>query len=362
MNTPHKHSQAGFHTTRKSDEAVAKQQSNMADKAERTNASIAACFSHFMPAHAGITLDTRGIDTEIRRDYLNEFYVLVSPNRGRRPYDMHNPGNKLIETAQSPRLDKNRDIYSLNDNHGDWLVKVVENRYPTLTPDNPKAYGKQEIVIDTPLGNKSLADLSDTQIYNVIDTFQKRIRDLSSQQGIAYVLAFHNDGYSAGASLAHAHSQIFALPFVPQKFANESRIVEEYFHTNNRDPYDDIIAYEKKHKARILCEDDRFIVFCPYASQWPFEFWILPKKPINSVIDCDKTDKIHLSRYIKRYCKKLTRHNVSYNLYLENGISTHQRFCIKVCGRSNVWGGFEVATGMVINTVPPESAAKWYRG
>jgi UDPglucose--hexose-1-phosphate uridylyltransferase len=354
MNPPKKNSHANFHQARtKTTESTA--------NPDASEVTAAACFSHFMPQHAGIVLDTRGIETEIRRDYLNDFYVMVSPNRGRRPYDMHNPDNKLIETALSPKLDKNREIYSLKNSRGDWLVKAVENKFPSLSVDNPQAYGKQEIIIDTPLGNKPLAYLGEAQISTVLEMFQIRTKELSLEHGIEYVMIFHNDGYRAGASLAHAHSQIFALPFVPQKFIDESRIIEEYVKTNNRDPFDDIITYEKRHKVRILTEDERYIVFCPYASQWPFEFWILPKRLIRSTAEIDKTDRTHIARYIKQFCHRLNRHNISYNIYFEDGVSPNHRLCIKICGRSNTWGGFEVATGMVINSVPPESAAKWYK-
>lgn len=362
MNPPEKTSHTSFHKPRNSvDKTAVNKPKQEVFKSDKTSASIADCFSHFAPQHAGIKLDTRGIETEIRRDYLNEFYVMVSPNRGRRPYDMHNPGNKLIETAQSPRLDRNREIYSIYNNHGDWLVKAVENKYPSLSADNPQAYGKQEIIIDTPLSNKPLSYLAESQIAKVLEMFQLRTKELSLEHGIEYVMVFHNDGYNAGASLAHAHSQIFALPFVPQKFIDQSRIIEEYVKTNNRDPFDDIIAYEKRHKIRIIAEDERYIVFCPYASQWPFEYWILPKRLIRSTADIDKTDRIHIARYIKKFCSRLNRHDISFNIYFENGVSANHRFCVKVCGRSNTWGGFEVASGMVINTVPPESAAKWYR-
>ncbi|MBA3678991.1 DUF4921 family protein [Candidatus Saccharibacteria bacterium] len=252
-------------------------------------------------------------------------------------------------------------VCQLNDNHNNWLVKVVENKFPSLSPDNPKAYGKQEIVIDTPLASTPLSKLSEAQIVNVLNIYQKRTVDLLAQNGIEYVMVFRNDGYEAGASLAHAHSQIFALPMIPQKFKRESDVVEAYYKENHRDPYDDIIAYEKRTKSRVIAENDHILVFCPYASQWPFEFWMVPKRPITSIIDLSSTELNAIAQSLKRNLQKLTQHKISYNLYLENGVSPHHRFCLKVCGRSNIWGGFEVATGMSINTVPPESAAQWYK-
>lgn len=318
--------------------------------------------SRVTPQHSGIKLNTHGIETEIRQDYLHENLVIIAPNRGKRPYDTKDSGHVLIETASSPRLDRNVDVCQLNDSQGNWLVKVVENKFPSLSPDNPQAYGKQEIVIDTPLAGTPFSKLSEAQIANVLHTYQDRITSLKAQNGIEYVLVFRNDGFEAGASLAHAHSQIFALPMVPSKFKRESENVEAYFKQNNRDPYEDIIGYEKRTKSRIVYENDHMIVFCPYASQWPFEVWMLPKRAVTTLEELTQPEIATLSGSLKRYLSKLNRHKISFNLYLENGVSEHHRFCLKVCGRSNTWGGFEVASGIVINTVPPESAAIWYRG
>lgn len=317
--------------------------------------------THIAPQHRGIELDTRGIATEMRRDYLYDNLVIIAPNRGKRPYDTRDGGHILIETASSPRLDKNVGVCELKDKDGDWVVKVVENKFPSLTADNPQAYGKQEIVIDTPLASTPLSHLPIEQIVNVLKAYQQRTDRLLEQNGIEYVLVFRNDGYEAGASLAHAHSQIFALPVVPKKFLHQSELIDEYIASNHRNPFDDIINYEQQSKKRIICEDDDFIVFCPFASQWPFEFWIMPKQQITKSTELSNAQLKTIAKYLKLYLKKLNQHKISFNLYLENGVNKNHRFCIKVCGRSNIWGGFELATGIIINTVPPESAAKWYK-
>lgn len=314
------------------------------------------------PQHHGIKLNIEGIETEIRRDYLHDYYVIVAPNRGKRPFDTLTDEHRLVETANSPKLDQSDSVFSLQDERGAWQVKVVENKFPALTPMNPEAYGMQEIVIDTPLSNRSLASLSSKQITRVLQVFQERIGVLSKQKAISYVSVFHNDGYSAGASLAHAHSQIFALPVVPPKIAAESITIEQYFAQKSSDPFDDIIAYEQKTAKRIIWQNDRFIAFCPYASQWPFEAWILPKGPVTTFAQFNPSELAEIAETLKRITGHLCTHHLSYNFYLEEGVSPHHRFALKICGRSNIWGGLEVGTGIIINTVPPESAAKWYKG
>lgn len=307
-----------------------------------------------------IMLDIEGVQTEIRRDYIFDEYVIVSPGRGKRPYDTSKNRHPLIETASSPRLDIEHEVYSLKE-HGQWQVMVVENKFPALTMNNPKAHGKQEIVIDTPLANKSFAHLSVTQIQRVLKVYQARITTLMASDDIAYVLVFRNDGFEAGASLAHAHSQIFALPLVPKRFMENSRLIEQYFIDKKKEPIEDIINFERTQKIRVVLENEQWMVVCPYASQYPFEAWLIPKRHETRFDELNGQQINTGAEILKTLTTKLTDAQISYNFFIENGVSPHHRVIVKLYGRSNIWGGFEAATGMVINTVPPESAAKWYR-
>lgn len=312
------------------------------------------------PSHRGVKLDTRGIKNELRQDYLRDSLVIIAPNRGSRPYDTKDFGHTLIETAKSPNLDENKFVWQLK-NHKGWKVKVVENKFPSLSLNNPRAFGKQEVVIDTPRANVSFSGLDTKHIEDIFRTYIVRSKDLLKQNGIKYVLVFKNDGYESGASLAHAHSQIFALPLVPQKYQHESDLVEAYVKENKKNPFDAILEFEINEKVRIVSNNKNWFVFCPYASQWPFELWFLPKRHLTLSTQLNDIEIEDLAKLVKLYTKKLHSHDISYNMFLQNGVSKNHRFCLKLCGRSNIWGGLEVATEIVINTVPPESAAKWYK-
>lgn len=307
-----------------------------------------------------ITLRTKGLATEIRRDYLFDEYVIISPGRGKRPYDTSKNRHPLVETAQSPKLEREKQIFRLGP-EDDWFVKVVENKYPALTMDNPRAHGKQELVVDTPRANIPFAHLSTTQIERILGVYQLRIQKLMAQDDIAYVLVFRNDGFEAGASLAHAHSQIFALPIIPKRFVEHSVQIENFYIEKRKEPIEDIIGYEHEQKVRVIAEDEHLMAICPYASQWPFEAWLIPKTHVLRFDELTTASLQSCAKFLKQLTGKLTDSQISYNFFIENGTSPHYRCIVKLYGRSNIWGGFEAATGMVINTVPPEAAAEWYR-
>lgn len=315
--------------------------------------------------HRGHQLDLKiePAEPELRRDYLFHDYVLIAPKRFNRPFDSRAHSGQLFETASSPRLDAQEEVYSLKDDNDGWYTKVVNNKFPSLTLENPKAYGKQEIVIDTPLANVQLGELEEKQLVNVLMTYQERIRELSKTDNIKYVLVFKNEGHHAGASLAHAHTQIFALPLVPQRFLNQSEMIEQYYTQNKVDPFDNIIKFEQEQKKRVIKNSEHFLSFCPYAPLWPLEAWIMPKLPVQSFDQLTSQQLFELASLLRPLIAKLTSNLVNYNFFIENGVSEHHRLCLKIRGRDVVspWGGFEVATGMVINTIPPENAADWYK-
>ncbi len=314
--------------------------------------------------HNRLNLKTEGMKTEVRRDYIHEYYVLIAPKRAGRPYDAATSDHPLVETSSSPRLDLQKEVYTLPNDKGDgWAVKVVANKFPALTIDNPDAYGTQEIVIDTPLRNTAFGELPTPQIEKILLTYQARAQALHDMPHIKYVSIFRNDGYEAGASLAHAHSQIFALPFEPPRLRDEARTIQQFILKNARDPYDDIIHFEKRENLRIIAENDDWLSFTPYAPQWQMEAWILPKRSTIHLSDLTGHEIASLAPLMKQITEKLSNNSINYNLSIEEGLVAHQRLAFKFKGRNVVspWGGLEVSTGIIINTIPPEAAAEWYR-
>ncbi len=298
----------------------------------------------------------------MRKDYFTESYVIIAPKRHLRPLDFAGSERRLIETASSPRLDLQTEIDSIKDRQGNWKTKVVDNKFPALSFDNSAAYGKQEIVIDTPLANTPLGKVGRDQLLVVLQTYQRRTRALMSQRGIKYVVVFKNDGVRAGASLAHSHSQIFATPLIPTKTARISQAVETYFQKTGKKPYDAILEFEQSQSDRIIAENNEVIAFCPFASRWPLDTWITLKKHRTSISELDDTILNAIADILYPIINKLTRYHIDYNFYLENGVSPNHRFTIKVQARSlNWWAGFEIASDIAINPIPPEVAAQWYR-
>lgn len=308
--------------------------------------------------------------SEIRKDYFLDRYVIIAPvrNSKKRPHfvaqdeiDGGAPCRFCPELVDDPSRGEVT-VLEKKDTSGKWRVKVIENLFPALSPDNLKAYGKQEIVIETPVHNKEIHELSISHIVDVIDSYIERYNALKNTEGISYVIVFKNEGgKAAGASVAHTHSQIIALPMIPPKIAEESDAMDNYIQKHCSCPFCDIMKAEK-NGPRVIWEDDHFFVLSPYASESPYGAWFIPKRHIHSMEMLHEGEKESLAKAFKKILRRLDDIHVPYNYFFQNSLDCESHhMIIKLAPRPNVWAGLELGTGVVINPVPPEDAVKFYQ-
>ncbi|MCK4968002.1 MAG: galactose-1-phosphate uridylyltransferase, partial [Candidatus Aenigmarchaeota archaeon] len=238
---------------------------------------------------------------------------------------------------------------------------ILNNLYPAITLDNPKAYGIQEVIVETPTHQKEFAKLSIKQIAGILKIYGIRTKKISKNKKIQYILIFKNSGGLAGASLAHAHSQIFATDFLPPHLFDKSQRVQSYKLEHGSCVYCDVIKRESK-TPRLIYEDKYIIAFTPYASMYNYEVWILPKRHLDSIAYLNQQERHSWARILKRICQKITDLGLPYNYYFHQTIfDEDQHVYMKITPRGSTWAGVEIGSGIVINPISPEDAAQYYR-
>lgn len=305
--------------------------------------------------------------SEIRKHYFLDRYVIFSPKRNLRPQKISEEDKQKKEAAKEscffcPDKLKGKIISSMGEGKK-WEIAVIENKFPALTLNNKKAYGKQEVIIETPEHNKEFSDLSTSEIEKVLQIYDQRIEKLSKIKGICYVLVFKNDGGKAGASVPHAHSQVYALPVIPPEIKGISDAIDKYQLNCGRCPFCDVIKKEMKKKVRIAYENEHFIAISPYASSSAYGLWVMPKKHIRRIQDLNKGELNSLAQTLKHTLKKLDDIDLPYNFFIHNSLDTESHhFRLKIVPRLTIWAGLELGSGIVINPIFPEDAAAFYRG
>ncbi len=301
---------------------------------------------------------------EIRKHYYKERYVIIAPKRNLRPdsFSHHNEPHKIPNPA-CHFCNNTEPALLASPGPKNWRVKVIKNAFPALSLDNPKAFGSQEVVINTPDHNMEFSELQLGHIEEIFSAYRRRLTALKTIDGIRYVLVFKNDGPMAGASVAHAHCQIIALPMIPPHIEDDSNALKRYQDINNSCALCDIITWEEQQRVRIIFQDKHMIAIAPYAASAGFGAWILPRRHETSFGNLGSGELHSLAVILKKITARLDSTNISFNYFLQESIP-HQdhHFVLKVEPRTFRWAGAEMGTGVIINPVPPEYAALWYQG
>jgi len=310
--------------------------------------------------------------SELRKDYLLNKYVIITPGRAKRPRDISEQtvvrrDQKCVFCPEDVEKKLIVDSISGGKQGGgasaSWSVLTIKNKFPAVTITDKKAYGRQEVIIETPKHGVELGELSEAEIADVLRMYQKRTKALSENNSkLDYILIFKNSGSKAGASIMHSHSQIFATDIIPPDVQEEISAAEHYYAENKRNAYEDIIKKEIKGKRRIH-SDKYAVAFCPYASQYHYEAWIFPRRFIDNITELNGEEISAFAKVLKHILQKLNSADIaSYNFFMHQVISNpNQYFYLKIQPRDSVWAGVELGSGIVINSVSPETAAKFYR-
>lgn len=305
--------------------------------------------------------------SEIRKDYIQDKYVIIAPRRGKRPHDVSQATKSAFQKApQRPcpfctdQL-KNVPASLTVDREKEWKLKVIPNIFPAVSLDNPKAYGMQEVVIETPDPQKQLEHLPIKHIALLLTAYQKRTREIMKNKNIEYILIFKNNGGKAGASLQHAHSQIFATKFLPPHLLDKSQKTQEYKLQRGTCVYCDVIKKEQ-NGPRLVYENSHVIAFCPYASIHNYEVWIMPRAHRDNIMLLNDKEKTSFAKILKKILHKIGDLGLPYNFYFHQIVHDEdQHLYMKIAPRGSVWAGVEIGSGLIINPIEPATAAAYYR-
>lgn len=301
--------------------------------------------------------------SEIREDFVHDRQVIIAPGRTKRPHETSGPSVKgaPVHDTFSPANLRNVKAVMTVGSEKNWRIKVLKNIYPVVSPEFPEAYGHQEVVVETPEYGVELSTLPVPHIAELLRVYGRRIRLLQRDKKIRYILVFKNNGGSAGASINHAHSQIFASQYVPPHIITRRERAEAYQIEHNRDYYSDLLLREE-NGPRWIASGKHVCALTPYASMYNYEAWIMPWRRVDNVSLLNDGEIREMAHYLKTILTKVNEEGLPYNYYLHQVVGDRrEHMYLRIAPRRDVWAGVELGSRLVVNTVSPESAAEFYR-
>lgn len=322
---------------------------------------------------------------QLRQNIITGDWVVIAPERAKRPQDFVIPKSiKISDKNKCPfctnALNDNKKVRIIN--HND--VYVIENKYPAFIDDESgessirsfypekgfyrakPSTGRHEVVV---LKNHdvSLLNLSKKLAAEMLEVIRERYLWMKKEK-ITSIIPIYNHGAEAGASIEHPHAQIFGSGVIANSVGREMDGADRYFGINGACVFCDLINHEVREKVRIVYENSGYLSCTFFASRFPFETWIYPKKHGSQFENISKHEMENFADCLMETLYKFdkTLENPPLNLYihtlptiLEDSASFHWH--LEIVPRISNYGGFELGSGVIIDVMSPEEAAGYLK-
>jgi UDPglucose--hexose-1-phosphate uridylyltransferase len=316
--------------------------------------------------------------------------VIISTERRKRPNDFQLERPAIIREECCPFCGGHEDMTprevlafrqnGMPANGPGWDLRVVPNKFPALQVeghldrtgeglfDRMNGIGAHEVIIETPDHAKTLATMSEPEIERVLWAYRERVLDLQNDRRFRCIILFKNHGAAAGATLEHTHSQLIAVPIVPDFVREEVDGAKKHFGEKERCVFCDIIRQEVTAGKRVVHENADIVAMAPYASRFPFEMWLLPRSHGSRFEEAPRQVYENLARMLKWVLGRMNRalESPPYNFIIHSSplsedTNDFYHWHLEITPKLTRIAGFEWGTGFYINPTSPEEAAEVLR-
>jgi UDPglucose--hexose-1-phosphate uridylyltransferase len=264
-------------------------------------------------------------------------------------------------------------------------VRVVDNKFPALRAsegelgaeaiDAPWPYeattgfGGHEVIVESPVHGVGMADYAPEHVRLLVDAYVSRLRYWRRDGRVMQALLFRNWGRAAGASLAHAHTQLVALPRAPEAIIREMGNMTGHAARGEGCLLCDMMAADDRGD-RVVYDDGVTVVHSPYAAATPYALRIAPRRCASTFEDAASDELESLARALSVVARALgsALTDPAYNLFVHvapyrisdlAGVAFHWH--ADVVPRTHAAAGYELGSGWSINVVDPDEAARTLR-
>jgi UDPglucose--hexose-1-phosphate uridylyltransferase len=325
---------------------------------------------------------------EFRQNMVSKEWVIIATERAKRP-DNFIQEKKVKNSLPSHRADcpfcpgnesmTPPSLFSIEKN-GVWSLRVVPNKFAALqshltTQRNREGrflkadgFGIAEVIIETPVHNHTIATMGLEEVRNTVLTYRERYAALSKNERLELITIFRNYGEKAGTSLEHPHSQIIATPIVPPHVRTPLYQSQLACDTFGDCIYCGMMEEERRQGVRVVKETEYFLVISPFASRSPFETRIYPKIHRSSYATISDPELNDFAAVLQETLKRLSigLNDPDYNYVIrsapieDTNVKYHHWYVV-IVPKLTTPAGFEIGTGIYINTTLPEHCAEFLR-
>src|SRR5581483_11969433 len=263
---------------------------------------------------------------------------------------------------------------------GAWQVRVVPNRFAALNKDAEptrtihrsrrtiNGFGVHDVIVETPDHSQFMALMTDARVADILRIYKTLHTELAHDPRIAHVTMFKNHGRDAGTSLEHPHSQLIATPVISHQIRERIHQALSHYDEYGECMFCQMVGEELEEKVRVVMTTEHFVALELFASATPFCTHIYPRRHMASFGDISAAEVADLARTLRTVLAKMYYglDNPDFNYTIRSAPAEcvgvkYFHWYVSIIPRLTRVAGFELGSGMFINSVLPEAAAEFLR-
>ncbi len=235
---------------------------------------------------------------ELRWNPLLRTYTMMASNRQARP---NLPKDQCPFCVGSDKIKEEYDVISYPNDFPvlSFTPNEVEDEFSDFFKAE-KSYGKCEVILYSPDHYSSMAHFDKEKIYRIIALWTARFAELSKDRQIKYIFEFENKGEEVGVTMPHPHGQLYAYPFVPLKIRTELDSCKAYYEEKKENLFEVMNREELKSGKRIVFENNTFVSYIPYFTDYPYGVFIVCKNQKNNFTEFEENEKQDLAEQLQK--------------------------------------------------------------
>jgi UDPglucose--hexose-1-phosphate uridylyltransferase len=310
---------------------------------------------------------------ELRRDAITGWWVATVVDRqfhrdrfsvAAAPVD---DGGSCQNCSQPPgdgiRLRILKD-YAFNVVGSEEEARKLEKDSSQVAMSQARAAGSWRTVVAPPGEHRPLQMVGDDLLHGLLFAVRKAFVDAQGVGQTEYLQVVQNWGAQAGARTNHLCLDLYDLPQVPHRVAEEIGGAARYLIREGECPYCRLVREESKAGARLIWQDDASVAFAPFASRSPFEVWVVPRRHAADFGGADDADIHSTAEALRQVLSRLAHldgppHNlVLHTSPLRQRVDATYHWHWEIHPRLREIAGLELGTGLPVNPVSPEEAVE----
>ncbi len=247
----------------------------------------------------------------------------------------------------------------------DDQARELETSVAQVSLGNARASGSWRTIVAPPGEHRPLHSVGSETIATLLDRARAALADARTTGQTDHLQVVQNWGGQAGARTNHLCLDLYDLPQIPHRIAEELGGAARYVIREGECPWCRLVRSESNRTDRLVWQDAHAVAFAPFASRSPFEVWIVPRHhdaDFGRASDADIGTTAEALRQVLA-ALAVTLDGPPYNLVLHTAplreqVDATYHWHWEIHPRLREIAGLELGTGLPVNPVSPEDAVE----